>query len=171
MSIYRLELYLTYLLVGTFPELPESLHRDVDSGRAAKVEPLAEEAEKRSVLCHAALVLASLTVGRYFHDIATMERTVVHPAYWRRGHGGRLTAWGTGLANIDHVNQGVLATTMGAALFKHAGFGHLSSVHIEGDAENPKGLTIEVLRYLARSGNVYDEKEEEEEAMLAQECP
>lgn len=51
-----------------------------------------------------------------------MERTVTHPAYWRRGHAGKLTRWGLALSQLDGVDQGVLATSMGAAFFQSVGF-------------------------------------------------
>ncbi len=51
------------------------------------------------------------------------------------------------LSDIDRVNQGVLATTMGAALFTHMGYEHLDDVHVEGDKEALEGMSLAVLRY------------------------
>lgn len=32
-----------------------------------------------------------------------MEMLVVHPAYWKRGHGGKLAQWGPDLSNVDEM--------------------------------------------------------------------
>jgi len=93
------------------------------------------------------IAVAEQAEKKYFQGLSTMERTAVHPAYWNRGHGTTLTQWGTKLADIDRVNQGVLASSMGAALFKHVGFQYITDVHIEGDKEDPDGFSVAVLRY------------------------
>jgi GNAT superfamily N-acetyltransferase len=76
-----------------------------------------------------------------------MDRIVVHPAYWKRGHGRKLLKLGTALAEVDQVDQGVLATTMGAALFSHIRSQDLTNVHCEGEEEAFEGLSIAVLTY------------------------
>jgi N-acetylglutamate synthase-like GNAT family acetyltransferase len=76
-----------------------------------------------------------------------MDRIVVHPAYWKRGHGRKLVKLGTALADVDQVDQGVLATTMGAALFSHIRSQDLTNVHVERKEEALEGLSIVVLRY------------------------
>ena len=38
-----------------------------------------------------------------------LESIAIHPAYWRRGQGGRLVQWGLKLADIVKVQAGVLA--------------------------------------------------------------
>ena len=76
-----------------------------------------------------------------------MERLVTHPAYWGRGHGGNLTKWGTNQADLDRVDQGVLASAMGAGLYFHYGFRNLTDVHVKGDEEMPEGLTFAVMKY------------------------
>jgi N-acetylglutamate synthase-like GNAT family acetyltransferase len=81
-----------------------------------------------------------------------MERTAVHPAYWRRGHGSTLAKYGLNLANIDQVNQAVLATSMGADLFKYMGFKLINESQINGGKEDPTGYTIAVLKYFPTNG-------------------
>ena len=79
-----------------------------------------------------------------------MERTAVHPAYWRQGHGSTLTNWGLDLAKIDQVNQAVLATSMGADLFKNMGFKLIAESQVNGGKEDPTGYTIAVLEYFVK---------------------
>lgn len=76
-----------------------------------------------------------------------MERTVTHPAYWNPGHGSQLARWGLRLADIDGVPQGVLASSMGTALFEQIGFKKLTDVTIPGDEDDPKGFSVAVLKY------------------------
>jgi GNAT superfamily N-acetyltransferase len=89
----------------------------------------------------------SLTLCSYFKGHSTMEMVVVHPAYWKRGHGSRLIRWGMQLADIDHVKQGVVAAKMGAELYNHLGYKLLTDLHWDGDEETPDGLTVSVMEY------------------------
>jgi GNAT superfamily N-acetyltransferase len=77
---------------------------------------------------------------------------VVHPKYWRRGHGSHLVRWGIGLADIDQVKQGVFATAMGAKLFLALGFQKIKDVHVEGDMEDPKGISLAIAKYEPEQG-------------------
>lgn len=72
---------------------------------------------------------------------------VVHPAYWRRGHGSRLVRWGMALADMDQVKQGVLAADMGAKLYLQFGFVKICEIHADGDKEDPDGISNFVARY------------------------
>jgi N-acetylglutamate synthase-like GNAT family acetyltransferase len=56
----------------------------------------------------------------------------VHPAYWKHGHGTRLTNWCTRLADLDHVPIGVSAAKMGVRVFTKAGFQEEVRVQIKG---------------------------------------
>ena len=76
-----------------------------------------------------------------------MEMVVVHPAYWRRGHGTTLVGWGMKLANIDQVRQGVIAAKMGEDLYTRMGYTNLEDLHLDGDEQTPEGLTIAVMNY------------------------
>ena len=91
----------------------------------------------------------ALTGSRHFQGLSAMERTVIHPAYWRRGHGSKLTKWGTDFADIDGVDQGVSATSMGAILFRHMGFQNITTVNNDGDEEDPRGLSFDLLKYVS----------------------
>ena len=79
-----------------------------------------------------------------------MERLVVHPAYWNRGHGSAIGKWGVDLSDIDGVDQGVAATSLGQKLFRHVGYEFLTDLHVEGDAANPEGVTFALLRHEAK---------------------
>lgn len=76
-----------------------------------------------------------------------MERIVIHPAYWNRGHGTRVAKWGVALSDIDQVDQGVAATKMGAQLFQHVGYDLLVELHVEGDDSNPEGVMFSLLKH------------------------
>ncbi|KAK2589474.1 hypothetical protein QQS21_012850 [Conoideocrella luteorostrata] len=113
-----------------FPHLPEYNGADMYQHRAKVVEEACDAAEKRFLV-----------------GLSSMERIVVHPAYWKRGHGIKLAKWGVDLAKLDEVDQGVLASSMGEALYEHVGFRRISNVHVDGDEEDPKGFDIAVMRY------------------------
>lgn len=71
---------------------------------------------------------------------------VVHPAYWRRGHGGRLVRWGIDLANLDKVCQGVIAAEMGKSLYLSLGYEELEDLHLE-------GVHVSAMQYHVKSGS------------------
>lgn len=72
---------------------------------------------------------------------------VVHPAYWKRGHGTALVKWGMAMADIDMVKQGVIATHMGSGLYLALGFYKITDIHTDGDDEAPDGVTCTVAVY------------------------
>lgn len=76
-----------------------------------------------------------------------MEMVVVHPAYWRRGHGSTLVGWGMKLAESDQVRQGVIAAKMGEDLYSRLGYTHLEDLRLDGDEQAPEGLTCAVMDY------------------------
>ena len=76
-----------------------------------------------------------------------MDMVVVHPAYWRRGHGTALVKWGMGIADIDLVKQSVIAADMGAKLYLALGYSKATDVHADGDEEAPDGITCTVATY------------------------
>lgn len=80
-----------------------------------------------------------------------MERIVVHPAYWRRGYGSTIAKWGVDLADIDGVDQGVLATSIGADLFRNVGYRPITDLHVEGDERDPEGVTFAALKHTAKA--------------------
>ena len=88
-----------------------------------------------------------LILYRYFQGYAIVNMVVVHPAYWRRGHGGNLVKWGMKLARIDKVKQGVSATKMGKDLYQKLGWQYLTEIHIEGDETMPQGVSSTIMEY------------------------
>lgn len=76
-----------------------------------------------------------------------LDRLVVHPDYWCRGHGTALVKWGLRLAKMDQVCQGVFSTIMGSKLVLSLGFQKLTDILIEGDSDAPTGLSLAVKRY------------------------
>ncbi|KAG4440643.1 hypothetical protein IFR05_003877 [Cadophora sp. M221] len=119
-----------------YPALAECLHRDENPTRVKIIQKVYEELEHK-----------------YFGIVSAMERTAVHPAYWKRGHGSTLAKWGLDLARIDQVNQAVLATSMGASLFKYMGFKLITERQIYGGKEDPAGYIIAVLEYYVNGGD------------------
>jgi GNAT superfamily N-acetyltransferase len=90
-----------------------------------------------------------LTLCRYFHGHQLMDMVVVHPAYWKRGHGRRLVRWGMALADLDQVDQGVIAADMGEKLCLSLNYTKLDQVTAE-DANAPSpphSVEVGVLRY------------------------
>lgn len=70
---------------------------------------------------------------------------VVHPTYWRRGHGSTLASWGTHLTETDKVHHGVIASRMGEKLFASIGFEHIKYIHVEGEGDASEGIDLAVL--------------------------
>lgn len=59
------------------------------------------------------------------------DTVVIHPAYWRRGHGRALASWITELADEEQAPMGVSATPMGELLLRNLGFDDGETVRIE----------------------------------------
>lgn len=76
-----------------------------------------------------------------------MEMAVVHPAYWRRGHGTLLVRWGMELSKLDGVKQGVIAAKMGAELYAGLGYSVVEELRMDGDEEAPDGVTCVAMQY------------------------
>lgn len=70
---------------------------------------------------------------------------VVHPTYWRRGHGSTLASWGSHLTETDNVHHGVIASRMGEKLFASIGFEHIKYIHVEGEGDASEGIDLAVL--------------------------
>ncbi|CAH0020749.1 unnamed protein product [Clonostachys rhizophaga] len=85
---------------------------------------------------------------KYFKGHQLVDMVVVHPAYWRRGHGTLLVKWGKALAEIDRVVQGVIAADMGEKLYTCLGYGKLDDVRaVSQDGPPPHEVRVGVLRY------------------------
>ncbi|KAJ4312732.1 hypothetical protein N0V84_009794 [Fusarium piperis] len=120
---------------ASYPELAESPKRDMDKDHCYMLGACCEAAEERC-----------------FQGLATMEMVVVHPAYWRRGHGGRLVRWGIDLVKLDEVCQGVIAAKMGKSLYLSLGYENLQDLHLDGDDVVPQGVDVSVMRFAVSSG-------------------
>lgn len=70
---------------------------------------------------------------------------MVHPKYWRRGHGSTLASWGMRLTEVDNVHHGVIAAKMGEVLFASLGFEHIKYTHVEGEGDAPEGIDLAIL--------------------------
>lgn len=72
-------------------------------------------------------------------ELSTM---VVHPAYWRRGHGSTLANWCVQLADMDDVVVAVSAASMGQLLFEHVGFKLVEKVEVPGYDQHPESISL-----------------------------
>ena len=77
---------------------------------------------------------------------------VVHPAYWRRGHGTTLVRWGKALADLDGMDQAVSATDMGEKLYVPLGYHKVDEVRVEDSAgRSPRSVSVGILKYCGSS--------------------
>jgi len=61
-----------------------------------------------------------------------LDTLVVHPAYWKRGHGTALAKWTNVLADWDDAGLAVAAARMGAEFFPHVGYKLKELVEVKG---------------------------------------
>lgn len=121
-------------LEGPYPHVPENANRDEDPVR-----------------CEAAWKVWKAADDKYLSEYSSMNIVVVHPAYWRRGHGTNLVGWGMKLTDLDQTTQGVISAGMGTKLYGELGFEKLCETHVEGDDRTPEGLVNGIMRYGAAS--------------------
>lgn len=76
-----------------------------------------------------------------------MDGLVVHPAYWRRGHGEALVRWSLALADADGIKQGVSATPMGVKLYERLGYKPVDECVVPGDEDDAEGCKTVMCRY------------------------
>jgi GNAT superfamily N-acetyltransferase len=69
-----------------------------------------------------------------------LDMVVVHPRYWRRGHGTALVKWMNDLADIDQEGLAVAAAKMGVELFQHVGYRLKEVVEISGYDRHPESI-------------------------------
>lgn len=81
-------------------------------------------------------------ISRLFKGRMETDTLVVHPAYWRKGHGTSLNKWHTELADLDGVGLGVVASKMGRKLFTHVGFKEAAQINVPGYENHPKPLEV-----------------------------
>ena len=73
---------------------------------------------------------------------------VVHPAYWRRGHGTVLLEWGLELVHLDYTKQGVIAADMGEKLYLSKGYKKLDMVIATDKSDPEKTVKVAVLEFV-----------------------
>ncbi|KAK4171312.1 hypothetical protein QBC36DRAFT_340206 [Triangularia setosa] len=81
------------------------------------------------------------------HKDSIISMIVVHPAYWRRGHGTRLATWARDLAIKDRVPQCVSAAPMSQCLFISLGYRRLDEIVARGDEDDPRGAKTLLLEF------------------------
>jgi N-acetylglutamate synthase-like GNAT family acetyltransferase len=82
---------------------------------------------------------------------------VVHPAYWRRGHGTTLVNWGKSLADLDRIGKGVVAADMGEKLYASLGYQKLDEVSMEDiTGPSPHNVSVGILKY---DGSIFERAE------------
>ena len=91
------------------------------------------------------------SVFRHFPDHSIMATLVVHPAYWKRGHGAKLVSWSMELSKLDQIPQGVSAAAMGAKLYSRLGYTYVARLEEKGDEYDPEGVYTELLRFAPES--------------------
>ena len=74
-----------------------------------------------------------------------MSMLVVHPAYWRNGHGTKLVEWSMRLSDLDSVPQCVSATGMGEKLYKKPGI--MRFIGLRRKVTKTRGVHTELLKY------------------------
>ena len=95
--------------------------------------------------------IARLTSNRYFKGCAGLFMLVVHPAYWRCGHGATMVRWGLELAELDGVNHGVFGSIMGNKLYLSLHYKEVGVIKLQ-DEENPLEMVeLAILRYESKA--------------------
>lgn len=77
-----------------------------------------------------------------------MSMLVVHPAYWRRGHGTALGKWSVALAEADKVKQSVSAAGMGFKIYSSLGFREVHKIVEPGDDDDEEGVFTDLMEYV-----------------------
>ena len=76
------------------------------------------------------------------------DKLVVHPSYRRRGHATTMLQWALCLSDMDKVDQGVIPSHMGEAVYLGLGYKTTGEIHIPSDGE-VDGFSQRVLVYKA----------------------
>jgi N-acetylglutamate synthase-like GNAT family acetyltransferase len=71
------------------------------------------------------------------------DKLVIHPAYWRRGHGTALIEWGMQLSKTDAISQGVMPSHAGENNFFKLGFEKIDTIRVPDDGD-AKGFDIAI---------------------------
>ncbi|KAK1834936.1 hypothetical protein QBC39DRAFT_220654, partial [Podospora conica] len=76
---------------------------------------------------------------------SAVSMLVVHPAYWRRGHGTRLATWARDLSVLEEVPQCASSATMSKPIFRSLGYRQVDSIVAEGDEDDPGGVSAALM--------------------------
>ncbi|KAK5958312.1 hypothetical protein OHC33_000154 [Knufia fluminis] len=136
---------------GPFPELDEGPHRDEYEEHVSRYNDKNDELLKKYLS----------TSGMELHTL------VIHPTYWRRGHGRTLVEWGMRLADIDQEDLCICATNGGLKLYRPLGCELLESWRMEGDEVSPTGVAGNIVRYVPRKERGDPEDGSVETAVMA----
>lgn len=101
--------------------------------------------------------LSLLTLCR-MQGFSAIDMLVIHPAYWRRGHGSRLAKWGLELSRRDGVKQGVMAASTAKQFYTLLGFQNLEDIHVAGDEIMAEGVTVSAMLFDPASGSNGEDK-------------
>ena len=77
-----------------------------------------------------------------------MSMLVVHPAYWRHGHGTKLCQWAVDLSRADNVKQCVSAAGMGYKMYAKLGYKDVCKIVAKGDEDDPEGIFTNLMEYV-----------------------
>lgn len=85
--------------------------------------------------------------AKHFTSCAfTLDWLLVHLVYQGRDHGTKFLAWRMRLAEMDKVEQRLLAMEAGVRLHAKLGYCLMDTARLEGDSISPLGVTIHVMR-------------------------
>lgn len=94
---------------------------------------------------------------KHFPTDLYLTLLVVHPAYERRGHGADLVRWGIQLAQLDHLNIGLIASEVASPMYKRLGFEFIQKFDLEGNETSPRGIHYEVMKLESNQKNDDDD--------------
>ncbi|KAK4645775.1 hypothetical protein QC761_204540 [Podospora bellae-mahoneyi] len=116
---------------GCYLATPHSLNRDLNQRHYDEWGLLSATAKRKNRV----------------HRHSTISMIVVHPAYWRRGHGTQLATWARDLSRMDRIPQCVSAAPMSQCLFMSLGFREIDAIVAEGDKDDPRGVKTLLLEF------------------------
>jgi hypothetical protein len=81
---------------------------------------------------------------------------VVHPAYWKRGHGSHMARWAAEMAKLDQIPQCVSSAPMSEPIFRGLGFELVRRIVADGDEDDAEGVSTALLEYCpTQSSNLH----------------
>ncbi|KAK5662619.1 hypothetical protein OQA88_8533 [Cercophora sp. LCS_1] len=116
---------------GSYPDLPSNPGRDLNRRHYGDWGTLAGDARKRNNL----------------EGDSIVGMLVVHPAYWRQGHGTRLATWPRDLSVLGGIPQCVSSATMSQPLFLSLGYRQVDSITADGDEDDPEGVSTALMEF------------------------